>query len=131
MGRPEPVAGWHDIARSKDPAQLRELLAEDVVFRSPAVFSPQVGRAATTLYLTAAISVLGPTLRYQDEWYDESSAVLEFEADLDGVVVHGVDMMRWNTSGKLTSFTVMVRPVKGLQELMTRMGAELTRLTHQ
>ena len=67
--------------------------------------------------------MLGPTLRYVDEWYGESSAVLEFEADLDGVVVHGVDMIRWNDAGKLTSFTVMVRPVKGLQQLMGKMGA--------
>jgi hypothetical protein len=131
MDRPVPVLAWHDIARSKDPASLRELLADDVVFRSPAVFAPQAGRAATTLYLSAAISVLGPTVRYVDEWYGDASAVLEFEADLDGVVVHGVDMIRWNTEGKLTSFTVMVRPVKGLQELMTRMGAELARLTRQ
>jgi hypothetical protein len=131
MDRPAPVAAWHAIARSKDPALLRGLLADDVVFRSPAVFSPQAGRAATTLYLIAAISVLGPTLRYLDEWYGQSSAVLEFEAELDGVVVHGVDMIRWNAAQELTNFTVMVRPVKGLQELMTRMGAELARLTRQ
>jgi hypothetical protein len=131
MDRPAPVTAWHAVARSKDPALLRELLADDVVFRSPAVFSPQAGRAATTLYLIAAINVLGSTLRYLDEWYGESSAVLEFEADLDGVVVHGVDMIRWNTAQELTNFTVMVRPVKGLQELMTRMGAELARLTRQ
>ena len=99
------------------------------MFRSPAVFAPQRGRAATTLYLTAAVAVLGPTVRYGDEWYGETSAVLEFEADLDGVVVHGVDMIRWNDEGRLTSFTVMVRPVKGLQALMTRMQAELAGLT--
>lgn len=127
--QPGPVGAWHEIARSKDPARLRDLLADDVVFRSPAVFAPQKGRAATTLYLTAAINVLGPTLRYVDEWYAESSAVLEFEADLGGVVVHGVDLIRWDDAGKLTSFTVMVRPVKGLQELMARMGSELARLT--
>jgi hypothetical protein len=129
--RPEPVRAWHDVARSKDLDLLSGLLADDVVFRSPAVFSPQEGRAATTLYLTAAIAVLAPTLSYVDEWYAESSAVLEFEADLDGVVVHGVDMMRWNEAGKLVSFTVMVRPVKGLQQLMALMGAELARLTRQ
>lgn len=126
---PEPVRAWHELVESRDPALLGPLLADDVVFRSPAVFSPQAGRAATTLYLTAAMAVLGPTVRYVDEWYGPDSAVLEFEADLDGVVVHGVDMMRWNDAGKLTSFTVMVRPVKGLQQLMIMMSAELARLT--
>jgi hypothetical protein len=127
--QPAPVHAWHEIARAKDPALLADILADDVVFRSPAVFSSQEGRAATTLYLAAALAVLGPSLRYVDEWYGESSAVLEFEADLDGVVVHGVDMIRWNDAGRLTSFTVMVRPVKGLQHLMGKMGAQLTRLT--
>jgi hypothetical protein len=127
--RPDPLRAWLDIAESKDASLLAPLLDDDVVFRSPAVFTPQHGRAATTLYLTAAIAVLGPTLRYVDEWYTESSAVLEFEADLDGVSVHGIDMIRWNDQGKLTSFTVMVRPVKGLQQLMGKMSAELIRLT--
>jgi len=127
--QPGPVRTWHDIARARDASLLGELLADDVVFRSPAVFTPQHGRAKTTLYLTAAIAVLGPTLRYVDEWYADSSAVLEFEADLDGIVVHGVDMLRWDDTGRLTSFTVMVRPVKGLQQLMGMMSAELTRLT--
>lgn len=126
--QPEPVRAWHELVASRELAQLGALLADDVVFRSPAVFSPQVGRAATTLYLSAAMTVLGPTVRYVDEWYGPSSAVLEFEAELDGVVVHGVDMMRWNDAGRLTSFTVMVRPVKGLQQLMIMMSAELARL---
>lgn len=127
--QPGPVRAWHEIARTRDASRLGDLLADDVVFRSPAVFAPQPGRAVTTLYLTAAIAVLGPSLRYVDEWYGETSAVLEFEADLDGIVVHGVDMIRWDDAGRLTSFTVMVRPVKGLQALVARMQAELARLT--
>lgn len=128
---PPAVRSWHVIAGGRDASLLGDLLADDVVFRSPAVFAPQRGRAATTLYLTAAIKVLGQSLRYVDEWYGDTSAVLEFEAALDGVMVHGVDMIRWNEAGKLTGFTVMVRPIKGLQALMTRMQAELARLTGQ
>ena len=127
--RPEPVRAWHALVESGDATLLAPLLADDVVFRSPAVFTPQAGRAATTLYLTAAMAVLGPSIRYVDEWYGPAGAVLEFEAELDGVAVHGVDMMRWNDSGKLTDFTVMMRPVKGLQQLMLAMSAELARLT--
>jgi hypothetical protein len=122
---PAPLAAWHAVAESMDPAGLADLLDDDVVFRSPAVHTPQQGRAVTTAYLTAAIHVLGPTLRYVHEWYDERSAVLEFLCDLDGTAVHGVDMLRWNGAGRLTEFTVMVRPFKGLQELMPRMAAEL------
>lgn len=123
----EPVAldRWHRVVESKDAGLLDELLADDVVFRSPAVFAPQEGKAITTTYLTAALDVLGATLRYTHQWHDESSAVLEFEADLDGIVVHGIDMLRWNADDELTSFTVMVRPLRGVQELIRAMGQRL------
>ena len=123
--RPAALAAWHALVEAGDPARLADLLADDVVFRSPAVFRPQEGKALTTMYLTGALTVLGPTLRYVDEWFDERSAVLEFEADLDGAYVQGVDMMRWGADDRLTSFTVMVRPLKGLQALVTKMGALL------
>jgi hypothetical protein len=125
--RPSPVEAWHRVAASRDPAGLDELLADDVVFRSPAVHTPQEGKAVTTAYLAAAMVVLGPGLRYVDEWYGEGSAVLEFESVVDGLTVHGVDMLRWGDDGRLTSFTVMVRPMKGLHALVAAMGAELTR----
>ena len=125
MTRPAPVAAWHAIAESRDPAGLADLLADDVVFRSPAVHTPQEGKALTTAYLSAAVVVLGPTLDYVREWYAEDSAVLEFTAELDGLTVHGVDMLTWGADGRLTDFTVMVRPFKGLQKLIELMAAEL------
>ena len=106
-------------------AGLAELLADDVVFRSPAVHTPQEGKELTTAYLSAAVVVLGPTLVYQRQWYAERNAVLEFEAELDGLTVHGIDMMQWNDDGKLVEFTVMVRPFKGLEKLIELMAAEL------
>ena len=87
--------------------------------------TPQVGKALTTTYLTAAIAVLGPTLTYVREWYAADSAVLEFRAELDGLTVHGIDMLSWGVDGRLTEFTVMVRPVKGLHRLIELMGAQL------
>jgi hypothetical protein len=127
--RPAPVDAWHAVAASRDPAGLASLLAEDVVFRSPAVHTPQEGKALTTAYLSAAMVVLGPSLTYVREWYAEDSAVLEFRAELDGLTVHGVDMLTWDADGRLTDFTVMVRPVKALHKLMELMAAELARVT--
>ena len=121
------MRGWHAVVQSGDPALLDGLLADDVVFRSPAVFKPQEGKAVTTQYLTSAMVVLGPSLRYVAEWYGETSAVLEFEADLDGVYVQGVDMLRWNGTDKLVGFTVMVRPMRGLNKLVELMARELAR----
>jgi len=132
MSRPAPLETWHRIAQTRDAAALDVLLADDVVFRSPAVHTPQEGKAITTAYLTAAIHVLGPSLHYVEEWTSESddgsgSAILEFEATIADKSVHGIDMMRWGPDGRLTSFTVMVRPLKGLEALMGAMASELAR----
>jgi hypothetical protein len=123
--QPSAVRGWHAVVQARDPALLDGLLADDVVFRSPAVFAPQQGKELTTRYLSSAIVVLGPSLRYVGEWYDDTSAVLEFEADLDGVYVHGIDLLRWNADGRLVSFTVMVRPIRGLEKLIELMARQL------
>ncbi len=122
---PAPVAAWRAIAASRDPAGLAALLSDDVVFRSPAVHSPQPGKELTTAYLSAAVVVLGPTLDYKRQWYAERNAVLEFEAELDGLTVHGIDLFEWNDAGQIVEFTVMVRPVKGLEKLIEKMAAEL------
>ena len=124
---PDTIAGWHRVVEAKDPALLDALLADDCVFRSPAVHTPQEGRAVTTQYLAAALVVLGPTLAYQREWYAEDSAVLQFQATLDGLIVDGIDMITWGEDGRITEFAVMVRPVKALHKLMELMAAELFR----
>lgn len=124
--QPAVLRRWHAVIELKDPALLDDLLADEVVFRSPAVFAPQEGKALTAGYLRAALKVLGPSLRYVSQWHDQSSAVLEFEADLDGIYVEGVDILRWNAEGKLVSFTVMVRPLRGLQKLVELMALQLS-----
>jgi hypothetical protein len=124
--QPAALRAWHAVAATRDPALLGDLLADDVVFRSPAVFAPQEGKELATVYLASALAVLGPSLRYVSQWHDDTSAVLEFEAELEGIFVHGVDMLRWNSDGKLVSFTVMVRPLRGLEKLIEQMRRQLT-----
>jgi hypothetical protein len=123
--QPSAVRSWHAIVASRDLALLDDLLADEVVFRSPAVFAPQQGNALAVRYLTSAMLVLGPSLRYISEWHDHGSAVPEFEAELDGIYVQGIDMLRWNAEGRLVSFTVMVRPLRGLEKLIELMGRQL------
>jgi hypothetical protein len=123
--RPPALRSWLAVVAARDPALLDTLLADDVEFRSPAVFAPQTGKAVATMYLSAAIKVLGPSLRYVAEWYDARSAVLEFEATLDGDYIQGVDMLRWNSDDKLIGFTVMARPLRGLQKVIDLMSREL------
>jgi hypothetical protein len=123
----DPIARWHDYVDSRDPSRLDAMIAEDAVFMSPAVHRPQQGKALTVKYLTAALTVLGgPDFRYLGEWRAERSAILEFETVLDGIYVNGIDMIGWDETGLITSFKVMVRPLKGLNHVVELMGRTLS-----
>ena len=120
------IARWREIAHARDAKALAELLAEDVVFRSPVVHSPQRGKAITQKYLTAAFDVLsGPEFAYVGEWRGENSAVLEFTTVVEGIEINGVDMIHWDASGRIVEFKVMARPLKGINLLHRLMGERL------
>lgn len=117
---------WHQIVRARSNSCLNELLADDVVFHSPVVHTPQVGKAITAMYLTAAMRVFGTEcFKYVREVASESDAVLEFETEIDGIIVNGVDMIKWNDDGKIIEFKVMVRPLKAINLILEKMRAML------
>lgn len=123
---PHPIDTWHAMVRSHDPRGLDALLAEDAVFISPVVHTPQRGKAVTKAYLSAAFQVFfNPTFRYVREIQGTSDAMLEFETEIDGITVNGVDLIKWNQDGKITEFKVMVRPLKAIQLIHERMAAML------
>jgi hypothetical protein len=120
---------WHRIVAARDITDLDDLIADEAVFESPAVHTPQVGKAITRKYLAAASRVLmNDSFHYVGEWLGEGSAVLEFKCMLGEIEVDGIDMIEWNDAGRITRFKVMVRPVKALQTLMPLMAAELAKL---
>ena len=124
-----PVEGWHAVMRSRDPAGLATLLADDVVFHSPVVHTPQRGRAVTTLYLSGAMVVFGnPTFRYVREIRGEHDALLEFTTEIDGIQVNGIDLITFDDAGRIVEFKVMVRPLKAMQVVHQKMGEMLQRL---
>ena len=121
-----PIAAWHELVRSRNPAGLEGLLDQDAVFVSPVVHSPQRGKRLAAAYLTAAFHVfLNSTFRYVREIIGPSDAMLEFETDIDGVLVNGVDIIKWNESGRIVEFKVMIRPLKAINLVHQRMAAML------
>jgi len=130
---------WHRIVKGMTPEALDEVLAEDVVFHSPVVHTPQEGRAITKIYLMAAFNVLPGAaksesstgggqktkFKYVREVVDDKDAVLEFMTEVDGITINGVDMIKWNDEGKIIEFKVMIRPLKAIQKLHAQMGAML------
>lgn len=119
------LSRWHDAVARKDAAGLPAIIAPDAVFRSPAVHAPQEGRDVVVAYLSAAFTVLGPSLTYHDEWVRESDAVLRFTTVVEGLDVEGIDLIRWNEDGLIADFTVMIRPFKALEGVIAAMAREL------
>lgn len=117
---------WHDLVQTRNAKGLRDLLADDVVFHSPVVHTPQTGKAVTTQYLAAAFQVFfNASFRYVREVVGPRDAVLEFQVEIDGITVNGVDMIRWNEEGRITDFKVMIRPLKAINLIHQKMAAML------
>jgi len=118
---------WHDYLKSHDSAALWSLLHPDVVFESPVVHTPQRGREIAFKYLASAGQVLGGSqFRYLDEWRNARGAVLEFESEIDGIRINGIDIITVSDDGSLiTHFKVMVRPLKAINLLHRLMGEQL------
>lgn len=126
MTRHPTLAEWHATAQSRDAVRLNALLADEAVFWSPVVHSPQVGKAITFQYLLAAFQVFfNDSFRYVREVSDEEGAVLEFQVEIDDIAVNGVDMIRWDSVGKITEFKVMLRPLKAVNLIHQKMAAML------
>lgn len=126
MSIPDTIERWHRIALERRADELAGLLAEDAVFESPVVHTPQKGRAIVEAYLRGALEVLNTELfRYGEEWYGETSAVLEFFSEIEGITINGVDIIHWNDAGLITHFKVMVRPLKAINILHQKMGEYL------
>lgn len=128
---------WHQHVRGELPGGLDELLHDDCVFHSPVVFTPQVGKELTKLYLSAAGNTFsegkagqtpgapGSKFRYTREVASGHDIVLEFETEMDGKYINGIDMMTFDEDGKITEFKVMVRPLQAVNLLHMKMKAML------
>ncbi|MEQ5788139.1 nuclear transport factor 2 family protein [Erythrobacter sp. NFXS35] len=109
-----------------DPALLSALLADDAVFHSPVVHTPQVGKPVVLAYLAAAAQVLGnDAFRYVRELVDGDEVMLEFVTAIDGIAINGVDIIRFDENGKISDFKVMVRPLKAINKVWDVMAAQL------
>jgi SnoaL-like domain len=119
---PPVIARWISVIENGRTDELDALLADDAVFFSPAVFTPQEGRQQILKYLKAAVKVFGATdFHYVEHWYSDQSAILEFAATIDGIYVNGIDMILWNDQEQIVSFKVL-RPLKALQTIIPAMA---------
>jgi SnoaL-like domain len=122
--QPEGLAKWHKFVSEKDTQSLSEALADDVLFRSPAIWKPKDGKASAMLYLSSAARVLAD-FTYHRQFVGDNAVVLEFSARVGQLNVKGVDIIQFNAEGQIVDFEVMVRPANGLQALAAGMAQQL------
>ncbi|MFL2726136.1 MAG: nuclear transport factor 2 family protein [Gammaproteobacteria bacterium] len=137
----EHIKQWHDFTHGNFPGGLDTLLADDIIFYSPVVFTPQEGKELAKLYLMAAGNTFGgddakkngdiedSSFRYTKEVLSGNQAILEFETKIEGKYVNGVDIISFNEDGKISEFKVMIRPLQAVNIIhmqMQKMLAELS-----
>ena len=131
MTQPVPIQTalehWHRVASGgSKPEELAKILHDDAVFHSPVVHTPQRGKAIVMAYLSAAGQTLGnDSFRYLREVVSGDTIVLEFETEMEGIHVNGVDIITFDEAGLIIDFKVMVRPLKAINKVWEMMGAEL------
>jgi hypothetical protein len=120
------IDDWHRVALSGDCTALDAMIHEDAVFESPIVHTPQRGKAITIRYLTAAVATLGnPTTEFVGEWSGDKSIIVEFKSEVDGIAINGIDMIRFDETGLITHFKVMIRPLKAVNLIHRKVGEML------
>lgn len=126
------LANWHQVISSQNKEKLSAILADDVVFHSPVVHKPQKGKQITFMYLSAAFVVLcNETFKYVREVENETETLLEFNVEIDGIFINGIDMISWNDEGKIIDFKVMIRPLKAVNIIHQKMGELLIKYEHK
>ena len=120
------LARWHQLVKGRNTDGLDSLLPDEVVFYSPVVHTPQVGKAIVKQYLAAAFRVFGnESFRYVREIAGGRDAVLEFQVEIEGIGVNGVDMLKWDEAGQIVELKVMLRPLKAVNLIHQKMAAML------
>jgi len=128
----DTLSTWHALVVTRNTKGLDALLADDVVFHSPVVHTPQTGKAITTQYLGAAFHVFfNDTFKYIREIIGPRDAALEFQVEIEGIVVNGIDMLKWNDEGQIVEFKVLIRPLKAINLIHQKMAAMLVATAKQ
>lgn len=126
-----PLDQWHQMLEAMDISQLDQVIDKQCVFHSPIVFKPQEGRRLTIMYLSAAFQMFSEAdyFKYIKKIVQDNHAMLEFNAKIDGILIDGVDIITWNDEGLITEFKVMIRPLKAIDLIKSKMLAQLSSLT--
>ena len=120
---------WHNFVKNKNYEDFSDFIDDDAVLYSPIVFTPIKGSFMVGMYLMAAAEIIGNgSFKYVREVCDNENAILEFETEINGITVEGVDMIQFTKDGKLKEIKVMVRPLQAVNVVHEKMGEYLKKM---
>ena len=117
-----------NAVKAMDSEAVPDVLAEDVTVRSPVVFKPYEGREVVGLILTEGAMKVFEDFSYTDRFENDDEAALIFQARVGDREVQGLDLLRFDSEGKVSELTVMVRPMSAMHALAEAMEREFERL---
>lgn len=127
------ITKWHELFDSGNLKELKGILDRKAVFYSPLVFKPQEGRVLTSMYLQNAHKMFyadgNKSFTYVREIHSDTDSMLEFTCEIDGILINGVDIIKWNEKGKIEEFKVMIRPNKAIEKVKEKMGELMSSLS--
>jgi len=111
------LAKWHEMIAKVDLSDLESIVAENAVFRSPVANTPYPGKQVVCVVLRGAMKVFEDFVYHRELYSEENSVCLEFAARVGDKALKGIDLIKFDTSGKIVEFEVMVRPLTGVMAL--------------
>ncbi|RLL65677.1 nuclear transport factor 2 family protein [Streptomyces sp. Z26] len=126
------MESFRQAVEARDHRAMEALLAENAVFTSPVAFAPYPGKPMTAAILRAVLRVF-EDFRYVRQLDDTGGRdhALVFRARINGLEVHGVDLLHLDEDGLIDDFQVMVRPLSAANALAEAMGAEFPRIARE
>ena len=121
---------WLGMMETGSHDGLWDLLDPDCVVWSPVGHTPQHGQPVSHAYLSAAGAVFNSGFRYTRQVVDGEHGVFEFECEIDGIHINGIDMITMR-DGRIVEFKVMVRPLKAINMVHQKMMAALQQMQSQ
>ena len=129
MNQSKGLTLWHQFVENRDPTHLDDFIADNATLHSPVVWTPQKGKKIVIIYLIAACEIIANEhFKYIREVSNDEHTMLEFSTVIDGVSVEGVDMLTFDSEGKLLDIKVMIRPLQAVNIVHQKMGEFLAKM---
>lgn len=117
---------WHAAVAAEDLAGAAELVAPGCEMISPVAWRTPQGDGYARHLIGTFFSCV-ENFRYRKDWIDNTGreVLLEFEADIAGRGLVGIDRISLDDTGNAVRFEVLIRPLNALTAVAEAMRAKL------